>query len=56
MSVTTPVTAEQLWRMPDDGCRHELIAGELRKMTPAGWKHGVVPGFHWRVGDLFAGL
>jgi len=44
MSTTTHVTAEQLLRMPDDGCQYELVAGELRKMTPAGWKHGVVGG------------
>jgi Uma2 family endonuclease len=44
MATTTPVTAEQLLRMPDDGCRCELVRGELRKMTPAGWKHGAVGG------------
>jgi Uma2 family endonuclease len=26
--------------MPDDGCRYELVRGELRKMSPAGHKHG----------------
>lgn len=36
-------------RMPDDGYRYELIAGELKKMMPAGWKHGVVGG---RLGSL----
>ncbi len=30
--------------MPDDGHRYELVAGELRKMTPAGWRHGTVAG------------
>jgi len=44
MSVTTPITAEQLLQMPDDGHRYELVAGELKKMTPAGWKHGDVGG------------
>jgi len=44
MSVATKVTAEQLLRMPDDGHRYELIAGELKKMTPAGWRHGAVGG------------
>jgi len=44
MSTTTQMTADQLLRMPDDGCRYELIAGELRKMTPAGWRHGSVGG------------
>ena len=40
MSTTTRVTADQLLQMPDDGYRYELVAGELRKMTPAGWRHG----------------
>jgi len=44
MTTVAPVTAEQLLGMPDDGCRYELIAGELRKMVPAGWKHGAVEG------------
>jgi Uma2 family endonuclease len=35
------VTAEELLRMPDDGYRYELVRGELRKMTPAGFGHGV---------------
>lgn len=34
------ITAEDLLRMPDDGLRYELIRGELRKMSPAGYKHG----------------
>ena len=37
---TRPTTADELLRMPEDGFRYELIAGELRKMTPAGGKHG----------------
>ena len=44
MSTTTPVTADQLLRMPDDGNRYELVAGELRKMPPAGWEHGITGG------------
>ncbi len=44
MSTTTYTTADRLLRMPDDGYRYELVAGELRKMTPAGWKHGSVGG------------
>ncbi len=42
MSTTTLVTAEQLLYMPDNGFRYELIAGEVRKMSPAGWKHGLI--------------
>src|SRR5207248_3281671 len=34
------MTADELWRMPDDGQRHELIAGELHTMPPSGWEHG----------------
>ncbi len=44
MSTTTPVTADQLLRMPDDGYRYELVAGELRKMSPGNWKHGTIIG------------
>ena len=44
MTTTTLVTADQLLHMPSDGCRHELVAGELRSMTPAGWRHGMVTG------------
>ena len=36
------VTADELSRMPDDGCRYELVRGELRKMTPSGFDHGAV--------------
>ncbi|MCI0401692.1 MAG: Uma2 family endonuclease [Gammaproteobacteria bacterium] len=36
------ITAEDLLRMPNDGLRYELIRGELRKMSPAGYKHGRV--------------
>ena len=43
MAITTKsVTAETLFHMPDDGYRYELVKGELRKMTPAGSRHGVV--------------
>ena len=44
MSVTTLVTAEELLRMPDDGCRYELVAGEIKKMPSPGWRHGVAVG------------
>jgi len=43
MSISTsPVTADQLLRMPHDGNRYELIAGELKMMSPAGSEHGFV--------------
>jgi Uma2 family endonuclease len=39
---TRAITADELLRMPDDGYKYELVAGRLRKMTPAGSIHGVV--------------
>ena len=33
------LTADELLRLPDDGFRHELVRGELRKMSPAGARH-----------------
>ncbi|MGB3633056.1 MAG: Uma2 family endonuclease [Rubrobacteraceae bacterium] len=35
-----PVTAEDLFSMPDYGLRSELVQGEVRWMTPAGNVHG----------------
>lgn len=37
-------TADELWRMPADGFRYELVHGELRKMSPAGHTHGQIAG------------
>ena len=43
MSLTTrPMTAEELFHLPDDHMRHELVRGEHRTMTPAGFEHGAV--------------
>ncbi|HMD33411.1 MAG TPA: Uma2 family endonuclease [Vicinamibacterales bacterium] len=40
---TRTITADELFWMPDDGFhRYELVAGQLRTMTPAGSLHGVV--------------
>ncbi|HEU0201768.1 MAG TPA: Uma2 family endonuclease [Burkholderiaceae bacterium] len=51
MSIAThSTTAEELMRMPDDGFRYELVQGELRKMAPAGGRHGQVAGaIGWRL-------
>src|SRR5262245_917574 len=44
------VTAAELSRLPADGFRYELIEGELRRMTPAGYRHGLVTmRFAWRL-------
>jgi Uma2 family endonuclease len=39
---TTPVTAEDLCRLPPCGGRYRLIKGELKTMPPAGGEHGSV--------------
>lgn len=40
---TTPVTtAEQLLSLREPEFRHELVRGELRRMSHAGWWHGAV--------------
>jgi Uma2 family endonuclease len=45
MSTTTTVTADELLALPTGmGKRYELVAGELRVMSPAGWRHGGVAG------------
>jgi Uma2 family endonuclease len=38
------MTADELLAMPDDGIRRELVEGELREMTPAGFQHGRIAG------------
>jgi Uma2 family endonuclease len=48
---TRLLTADELLRIPDDGFRYELVKGELRKMSPAGHKHGrIAASFTWRLG------
>ncbi len=37
---TKLVTAEELFNMPNDGYRYELVRGELIQMAPAGAYHG----------------
>jgi len=41
-TVTQLLTAEDLWSLPDRKGRFELVRGELRPLTPAGFDHGVV--------------
>lgn len=40
MVVSTPMTADELLRLPPDGHRYELVEGELKVMTPASTLHG----------------
>jgi Uma2 family endonuclease len=40
LTVTKPVTADELLAMPDDGWRYELVKGELIRMSPTGQEHG----------------
>jgi Uma2 family endonuclease len=43
MRTTTAFTADQLLALPSGmGKRYELVAGELRVMSPPGWRHGAV--------------
>ncbi len=38
------LTAEDLWEMPDNGLRRELVKGELIERPPAGCEHGAIAG------------
>jgi len=40
-TLTKPMTADELLAMPGDGYRYELVKGELIKMAPTGYEHGV---------------
>ncbi|MCA8976683.1 MAG: Uma2 family endonuclease [Planctomycetes bacterium] len=44
-----PTTADQLLAIDEPGFRHELVGGELRRMSPAGYWHGAVAA---RLGEL----
>jgi len=39
-TIKTSLTEDDLLRMPDDGCRYELIEGDLKQMAPTGYDHG----------------
>lgn len=41
-ATTTLLTADELWDLPRDGRRYELIRGELKFMPPAGFEHGAI--------------
>ncbi len=45
MTLSAPrprMTAEELFDLPDDGGRFELVEGELAHMTPTGGEHGAL--------------
>jgi Uma2 family endonuclease len=45
MSATSLFTADELLALPTGmGKRYELVSGELRVMSPSGWRHGNVIG------------
>ena len=47
---TQTVTAQDLLEMPGDVFRYGLLRGELKKMSPAGNKHGeITVSFSWRI-------
>src|SRR4051812_26305530 len=52
MSTVSLVTAEELLALPTGmGKRYELVAGELRVMSPSGWRHGqIVSNLHSLLG------
>lgn len=39
-TIQQTITADMLWRMPNNGTRRELVKGELREMAPTGGGHG----------------
>ncbi len=41
-TVAQLITADALLQMPDDGFRYELVQGELRRMSPASYRHGKI--------------
>jgi Uma2 family endonuclease len=52
MSTVSLVTADELLALPTGmGKRYELVAGELRVMSPSGWRHGqIVSNLHSLLG------
>ncbi len=42
IAATQPVSAQELLTLADGRTRYELVRGEVRSLTPAGFRHGVV--------------
>jgi len=49
-----PITAEELYSLPDDDMRHELLLGCLLTEPPAGYRHGRIWGRIYVLLDEFA--
>ena len=49
VAARSPITAEELFELPDNGGRCELVKGEIIRTTPTGAEHGVVTA---RIGHL----
>ncbi|MEJ7577713.1 MAG: Uma2 family endonuclease [Pyrinomonadaceae bacterium] len=41
-ATTKLMTADELFELPDDNFRYDLVKGELRRMSPAGSEHGAI--------------
>ncbi|MDP9379938.1 MAG: Uma2 family endonuclease [Chloroflexota bacterium] len=55
MSVKELLTAEDVWAMPDDGKRYELVRGELIEVPGAGVLHSFIVGTIYRLIQAYAG-
>ncbi len=40
--LSQPVTANDLWQMPSNGKRRELVRGEVLETMPPGGQHGAI--------------
>ena len=51
MSIASkPMSADELFEMPHQGMHYELVQGELRQMSPAGFEHGdITIELSWRL-------
>lgn len=56
MSTVTHFTADELLLLPKGkGKTYELVLGELREMSPGGWRHGnVISNLHGKLGPYVA--